>query len=66
MKIHTEIIECIKDCNTDISLYLNEINIELYSNSKLSKNIYQDLKKYLKNEKKLGVEPNVFILIINF
>ena len=65
VKIHNEIIECIKNINNDISQFLNEINIELYSDSKLNKQIYQDLKKYLKNEIKLEIEPKIFRQIID-
>ena len=64
-KIHKEIIECINTCNNDISLLLDEINVELYSNSKLEKKIYQDFKNYLKVEKKLDIEPKDFRQIID-
>ena len=65
IKIHKEIIECIKEIKEDISLYLDEMNNELYSNSKLSKKIYQDLKNYLKSEKKLDIEPKIFRQIMD-
>ena len=64
-KIHQENIECISNINNDISKYLNEINIELYSNTKLNKKIYQDFKQYLKNEIKLDIEPKIFRQIID-
>ena len=43
------------------------MNNELYSNSnsKLKKKIYQDLKIYLKTEKKLEIEPKVFKQILD-
>ena len=44
---------------------MNEFKIELYSNSKLAKNIYQDLKNYLKSEKKLEVQLRIFRQIID-
>ena len=67
IKIHQDIIECIKSVNNDISIYLNEMNNELYSNSntKLNKKMYQDLKNYLKTEKKLDIEPKIFQQIID-
>lgn len=67
IKIHKDIIECIQSINNDISIYLNEMNNELYSNSnsKLKKKIYQDLKIYLKTEKKLDIEPKVFKQILD-
>jgi hypothetical protein len=65
IKIHKEIIDCISNLNNDIYKHLNEINIECYSNSKLNKKIYQDLKKYLKNEIKLEIEPKIFRQIID-
>ena len=67
IKIHKDIIECIQSINSDISVYLNEMNNELYSNSnsKLKKKIYQDLKIYLKTEKKLDIEPKVFKQILD-
>jgi hypothetical protein len=67
IKIHKDIIECIQSINSDISIYLNEMNNELYSNSnsKLKKKIYQDLKIYLKTEKKLDIEPKVFKQILD-
>ena len=65
IKIHKDIIECIKIINNEISKFLNEFKIELYSNSKLAKNIYQDLKNYLKSEKKLEVQLRIFRQIID-
>ena len=65
IKIHKEIIECINDCNKNMSLYLDEMNYELYSNSKLNKKIYQDFKNYLKIDKKLDIEPKIFRQIID-
>ena len=60
IKIHKNIIECIKVCNNDISIFLNEINFEIFSNVKLTKKLYQDLKTYLKCEKNLEIEPKIF------
>ena len=65
IKIHKDIIEYIKVCNNDISNFLNEINFELFSIAKLTKKSYQDLKTYLKNEKKLEVEPKIYRQIID-
>ena len=65
IKIHKEIIDCINNCNQDISKYLDEINNDLYLNSRLCKKIYQDLKKYLKDEKTLEIEPKLFRQIID-
>ena len=59
IKIHKGIIDCIKNLNTDISKHLDEINMEMYLNSKLNKKMYQDLKKYLKTEIKLEIEPKI-------
>ena len=65
VKIHKDIIECINFCNHDISRFLDEINFELYSNNKINKKIYQDLKNYLKSEKALEIEPKIFSQIID-
>ena len=65
LKIHKDIIEFIKNCNNDISLFLNEIDFELFSCAKLTKKLYQDLKTYLKNEKKLEIEPKIYPQIID-
>ena len=65
LKIHKEIIECINDCNKNFALYLDEMDNELYSKSKLNKKIYQDFKNYLKIDKKLDIEPKIFRQIID-
>ena len=65
IKIHKDILECIKTCDNDISLFLDEVNVELYSNSKLEKKIYQDFKNYLKIEKKMEIDPLIFRQIID-
>ena len=65
VKIHKEIIDCISNCNKDISVYLNEISDNIYTNSKLNKSVYQDLKMYLKEDKKFEIEPALFRQIID-
>ena len=65
VRIHKEIIDCIKNCNKDISAYLDEISDNIYANSKLNKSVYQDLKKYLKEDKKYEIDPKQFRQIID-
>ena len=65
IKLHKEIIESINNVNKDISKNLNGIKTELYTNLKLNKKIYQDLKKYLKEDKNLNIEPKLFRQIID-
>jgi hypothetical protein len=65
VKIHKEIINCISNCNKDISVYLDEVSDNIYTNSKLNKSVYQDLKEYLKEDKKLEIEPKLFRQIID-
>lgn len=65
VKIHKEIIDCISKCNKDIFVYLDEISYNIYTNSKINKSVYQDLKQYLKEDKKLEVEPKLFRQIID-
>ena len=65
IKIHKDIIKCIKNYNNDISIFLDEIDFELFSNAKLTKKIYQDLKNYLKNENKLEIDLKIFSQIMD-
>ena len=65
VKIHKEIIDCISNFNKDISAYLDEVNDNIFTNSKINKSVYQDLKKYLKEDKKFEIEPKLFRQIID-
>jgi len=65
VKIHKEIIDCISNCNKDISVYLDEVSDNIYTNSKLNKSVYQDLKQYLKEDKKFEIDPKLFRQIID-
>ena len=65
VRIHKEIIDCIGNCNKDISTYLDEISDNIFTNSKLNKSVYQDLKKYLKEDKKYEIDPKLFRQIID-
>ena len=65
VKIHKEIIDCISNCNKDISVYLDEVSDNIYTDSKLNKSVYQDLKKYLKEDKKFEIDPKLYRQILD-
>ena len=64
-KIHKNIIDSIKKYNSKIAEHLNAIKYEFYNECKLSIDIYQDFKKYLKEKKNFEIKYELFNQIIN-
>ena len=67
IKIHQTIIESIAKCDNKIALYIDEIKCEFYNECKLSSEIYQDFKDYLKENEinNMEIKYDLFDKIIN-
>ena len=65
IKIHKNVIDSINKVNKKVSECLNGIKVELYNESKLNVDIFQDFKNYIKEKKNLEVKYEQFSQIIN-
>ena len=65
IKIHKNVIDSINKVNKKVSECLNGIKVELYNESKLNVDIFQDFKNYIKEKKNLEIKYEQFSQIIN-
>ena len=64
-KLHKNIIDSVNKCNKKISEHINGIKCDFYNECKLNIDIYQDFKKYLKENKNFEIKYELFNQIIN-
>ena len=62
--MHKTIIDSVGKFDKKIMEYLNDIKIEFYNESKLTLDIYQDFKQYLKEKKNFEIKYEIFNQII--
>ena len=65
IKIHKTVIDSIDKCDKKIAEYINEIRCEFYNECKLSSEIYQDFKDYLKDVDNIEIKYDLIDKIIN-
>ena len=63
-KIHKDIIDSISKCDQKAAEYLKDFRYELYNETKLTMDIFQDFKKYLKEKKNYEMKCELFNQII--
>ena len=62
--MHITIIDLVGKFDKKIMEYLNDIKIEFYNENKLTLDIYQDFKQYLKEKKNFEIKHEIFNQII--
>ena len=63
-KIHKNIIDSISKCDQKAAEYLKDFRYEYYNETKLTMDIFQDFKKYLKEKKNYEMKCELFNQII--
>ena len=63
-KIHKDIIDSISKCDQKAAEYLKDFRYEYYNETKLTMDIFQDFKKYLKEKKNYEMKCELFNQII--
>lgn len=63
-KIHKDIIDSISKCDKKTAEYLKDFRYEYYNETKLTMDIFQDFKKYLKEKKNYEMKCELFNQII--
>ena len=63
-KIHKTIIDLVGKFDKKVMEYLNDFRIEFYNENKLTLDIYQDFKQYLKEKKNIEIKYEIFNQVI--
>ena len=63
-KIHKDIIDSISKCDQKTAEYLKDFRYEYYNETKLTMDVFQDFKKYLKEKKNYEMKCELFNQII--